>query len=154
MCSILLQDLFIDFFRKNYLWWQICLCIADLNLASSLKTLCHFCDHNIGQVQFGNEESLMSLQKVLRLQKRKWNHPSLERQISQSAYNLPNRLFQYNVESVMIKFIQESMPGEQNTLPCLKGIRECFLEVRMPDICPSEMRRIVSVAESNWVPYL
>lgn len=48
--------------------------------------------------------------------------------VSQSAYKLPNRSFQYNAQSVLIKFIPESMEGEQNTLSSLKGIRKGFLK--------------------------
>lgn len=47
---------------------------------------------------------------------------------SQSTYNLPNRSFQYDVKSGMIKFVQEDMGGEQNTLPSLKDIRKGILK--------------------------
>lgn len=41
------------------------------------------------------------------------------------------------------------MGVEQNMLSNLNGLSESFLEERMPDVCSSEMRKIVSVEESN-----
>ena len=41
------------------------------------------------------------------------------------------------------------MEGEQDTLSNLKGIRKGFLKERMGDVCSSEIRKTVSVEESN-----
>ena len=123
--SILLLNLFIDCFRKNSPWQEICLCVyMDLDLVSSLNTLCNFCSLNKGQVHFSKHSLRVPSMSGTTNGVKKPNHAYLK-------FLWLLTTCQTDHFRIMLKCHDGICPGKYvrriEYFPSLKYIRESFL---------------------------